>query len=61
MLAAGPRRDTKSPHERRDRISIEGGAELLVRRLGVMLRASEVRPLAGDDHRERNVDLRPLV
>ena len=60
--AAGPRRDAESPQERRDPISVESCAELLVRRLGATsVLDSEVRPLAGGDHRERNVDFRPLV
>ena len=60
--AAGPRRDAESPQERRDVISVEGGAELLVRRLGATrVLGGKVWTLAGGDHRKRNMNLRPLV
>ena len=60
--AAGPRRDAESPQECRDPIGVESGAELLVRRLGATcVLDGEVRALAGADHREHKVDLRPLV
>ena len=60
--AAGPRRDAESPQERRDVISVEGGAELLVRRLGATrVLGGKVWPLASGDHRKRYMNLRPLV
>lgn len=60
--AAGPRRDAESPQERRDVIGVEGGAELLVRRLGATrVLGGNVWPLASGDHRKRNMNLRPLI
>jgi len=60
--AAGSRRDAKSPQKRGDPISVDGGAELLVRRLcATCVLDSKVRSLGSDDQRECNVDLRPLI
>jgi hypothetical protein len=60
--AAGPRRDAKSPQERRDAISVKGGTELLVRRLGATrVFGGKIRSLTSGNRRQRNVNLRPLV